>query len=131
MRWRRRIEISGGYGRRKGRTKPEDLAGWDLHDFPGSLDDITLFYVMELSEKDASDIVFLQIERQSVNIVWELDQLQSHHLLEPMHAGDAIAARDNGSHFAHHDAGIVVLYLLLDDLTDLFRSNGHSLWYPL
>jgi hypothetical protein len=46
--------------------------------------------------------------------VRELEQFAGHDLLEAMHAGNAIAERDDGPDFIDSDLGFVVLDLLPD-----------------
>ncbi len=58
--------------------------------------------------------------------VGELEQLAGHGLVEAVHAGDAVAHRQDGAGLLDGELGLVALDLLADDAADLVGSDFHG-----
>ena len=102
------------------------VAGGNSHDFFRPLDQIAFLDLRGFAQQNASDLIFFQIERHASDAMRELEQFAGHHLFQAMHAGNAIANGNDGSHFTHFHARVVVFNLCADDLANFFCSDVHS-----
>ena len=91
----------------------------------GALDDVALAQLRVLAEEHDADVVLLEVEHHSHELVRELEQLPGHRVVEAVDAGDAVADREDGAGLHHLDVPIELLDLLFDDVADLFRSKLH------
>ena len=116
-----------GYAQRVDDAADELLPDGHLQQPAGGVHLVALVQVAVFAEDDRADLVFLEVEREAVGVVWELEQLAGHCVLQPIDLGDAVAGRDYAAHVARHQCRVEVLETLLDDLRDLFRADTHSL----
>src|SRR5262249_28610388 len=103
----------------------ELLADGNLGDLPGATDLVALADLRLLAHDRYADVVFLQVEDETVDVVRKLDQLTGSDAIEPVDAGDAVAARQDHARFANLELLLVVPDLIADDVADLRCSNLH------
>ena len=76
-----------------------------------------------IAQQHGAHLGLVQVHRQSGNAVGELEHLARHHLVQPMHARDAVAQGDHRPDLVHLDALLVVLNLLAEQLGYLIRID--------
>ena len=103
------------------------LADRHVDDRVGALDDVALADVAVGAEDHHADVVDLEVQRHAADAAGELDHLAGLDVVEPVHAGDAVADREHPAHL--RDLGLLaeVLDLLLEDRGDLGGLDRH---YP-
>src|SRR5262249_17647286 len=92
----------------------------DGHDAAGTAHFVALFDGLEFAEEHGADVVLLEVQRQSVDVVGELHHLAGHDALQPVDAGDAVADRRDGPDLGHIDAFADAAQLLANNLCDFF-----------
>ena len=102
------------------------IAGRNRHDLLRPFDQIAFLDLGGFAQQNAPNLIFFQVERHASDAMRELEQFTGHHLFQSVHASNAVANGDDGSHFTHFDARVVVFNLRTDDLANLFCSNVHS-----
>ena len=98
----------------------------DRHDSLGALDDISLAYTRVFPEEHNSDVIFFQVERNSLHAVGKIQKFPGHHLLQSMDPGNSIPDRNHRAYFAHDDPGLVILDLISQYLADLVGPYFHD-----
>ncbi len=106
----------------------ELLADGHRDDAARPLDGVALVDLRRLAHQDAADVVLLEVEGETVDLVRELEELARHHLLEAPDARDAVPDRDDGPHLRDVDAAVEPGELGLDDLGDLVRADLRHLF---
>ena len=109
-------------------TRPSRrLADGHVDDRAGALDDVAFADVAVGAEDDDADVVDLEVQRHAADAAGELDHLAGLDVVEPVHAGDAVADREHPAHL--RDLGLLaeVLDLLLQDRGDFSGLDRH---YP-
>ena len=91
----------------------------------GPFDRVAFLDVRVLAEQHRADAVFLEVERDTEYAVRKLEHLAGHGVLDPVHAGDAVADRHDGADFRDVHVDRVVADLVADDLGDLFSLDVH------
>ena len=76
-----------------------------------------------VAQQHGAHLGLVQVHGQSGHAVGELDQLARHHLVQPMHARNAVAQRDHRADLIHLDALLVVLNLLAEQRGYLVRVD--------
>ncbi len=102
------------------------VAGWNGHDLFRPLDQIAFLDLGGFAQQNAPDLILFQIERHACDAMRELEQFAGHHLFQSVHASNAVANGNDGSHFGHFHARVVVCDLCADDLANFFCSDVHS-----
>src|SRR3954447_13212101 len=74
------------------------------HDLAGALDLVAFLDLGGLAEEHDADVVFLEVEGQTGDVVRELHELTSHDAVEAVDAGDAVSDGDDGADFRDIDA---------------------------
>ena len=95
------------------------VADRDFGDAAGPAHLVALFDGLHFAEHRGADVVFFQIEGETVQVVGKLEQLAGGDAVQPVDAGDPVARGQHGSRLALFDLPVVSLYLLLDDFADL------------
>ncbi|OQB35451.1 MAG: hypothetical protein BWY06_03143 [Candidatus Latescibacteria bacterium ADurb.Bin168] len=75
------------------------------------------------TEKDAPDVVFFQVERQTHNSVRELHQFSGHYVGKPVYAGDAIPNLKHRSRLVHINTAFKSGKLLRQYLGHFIRTH--------
>src|SRR5690606_9746578 len=101
------------------------VADRDRDDAPGALDLIAFLQEVVLAEEHRADTVLLEIERDAVQPVRELEHLASHGALDPLNARDAVAHRDDRADFGDVNVEREAAQLLPDDPGDVVCLDGH------
>ena len=86
---------------------------------------IALADQMRIAQQRTTDVVFFEVEHQSVHIVRKRQQLTFHGIFQAINASRTVATRDNRPRFRHFDFAIEILNLLADYLTDFFYIDSH------
>ncbi len=73
------------------------------HDPSGALALIAFLQLLVVAEEHDADVVFLEVEGQTGDVVRKLDQLTGHDPLQAVHAGNAVADGGDGADFRHLD----------------------------
>src|SRR5690606_6132391 len=63
----------------------------NAHNAACSLNFVAFFYLLEITEKNAADVVFFEVECEAANSVRELEQFAGHDLLKAVDLGDTVA----------------------------------------
>src|SRR3954453_3303549 len=96
------------------------LSDRDRHDDAGALDLVALFDRGGVAQENDADVVLLEVERESGDIVRERDELARHDALESVDARDSVTNRSHGSDLGYIDAAADARQLLPDNLCDFF-----------
>src|SRR5262249_54515459 len=72
-----------------------------------------------VAEQDGSYFVLFQVERNTGNLIGQIQQLARHHALQSVDFSDAVANLHDSSHLGNLNAGVVPLQLLAYYLTYL------------
>ena len=86
------------------------------HDAARALHFIAFFDLGIFTEQHHAHLVFFQVHGDAGHAVREGKKFAGHHLVEAIHARDAVAERDDRAGFVHGDLRFVVLDLLADQL---------------
>ena len=86
---------------------------------------IALADQMRIAQQRTTDVVFFEVEHQSVHVVRKRQQLTFHGIFQAINASRTVATRDNRPRFRHFDFAIEILNLLADYLTDFFYIDSH------
>ncbi len=103
----------------------ELLADRNLEQSPRRAHLVALVQVPELAQDHGANLVLLEVEGQPVCLMWKLQKLARHGVLQPVDLGDAVARGDDSAHVGRHQAGVKVLQASLDDLGDLLGADAH------
>ena len=103
------------------------LADWHLNDAARAPDLVAFLDGAVIAQEHGADVVGFEVQRHSVQIAREGQQLTGHALLEAIYAGDAVAHRNDAAGLCEFDRGVESLDLLLYDLADFFGANLHGL----
>ena len=95
------------------------------NDAAGALDDVAFLDFLELAEEHRADALLLEVQRDAEHAVRELEHLARHRLLDAVHAGDAVAERNDGADFGDVHIDRVAADLLADDLGYFFSFDVH------
>ena len=102
------------------------LADRDRRDLAGAANRVALLDLVPLAEQRHADVVLLEVEREPDDAVVELEHLERHAVLEPVHAGDAVAERKDGADLREIRVDVELLDPLAQDGGDLFWAKFHS-----
>ena len=97
----------------------------DVENPLGAADLVTLFDVVDLTHEHGTDVVVLEVEREAVDVVRELEELTHHDPVEAVDAGDSVADGDDRSHLRHIDRGFLAFDLAPDDVGDFGGFDLH------
>ena len=81
------------------------LADRDVEQVAGALDGVALDDLLPLAEQHGADVVGLEVQREPGDVVRELEHLERHAVLEPVHARDAVRDRQHGADLGQVGAG--------------------------
>ena len=101
----------------------QPLAHGHGHDFAGALDLVALFDLGVVAQQHGADLGLVEVHGETRDAVGELDQFARHHLVQPVHAGDAVAQRDDRADLVDLNPLLVVLNLLAEQLGYLVRVD--------
>ena len=73
------------------------LADRDLEQAAGALHRVALDDLVPLAEQHDADVVGLEVQRQAGDVVGQVEHLERHAVVEPVHAGDAVGDREHGA----------------------------------
>ena len=96
----------------------ERLAHGHGDDAPRGADRVPFLDPRVRSQQNRSDAVLLEVERDTKDIVPEVQELRHHAALEAVDARDAVAHAQNGAHVFDASLTFVALDLFLEDRTD-------------
>ena len=96
-----------------------------LDDLSGAADLLALADLPRLAEKHDADVVFLEVQGETEEVVTEVEELSGHRLVEAVHARDAVADRQNRADFRDVDRLFVAGQLPLQDFRDFVRLDFH------
>ena len=103
------------------------LAHRHLEEAAGGAHLVALVQMPVVTEDDGADLVLLEVQREAVRLVRELEQLARHRILQAVDLRDSVTGRDDASHVRRHQAGVEILEPFLDDFGDLFGADSHFL----
>src|SRR5205823_3203000 len=106
---------------------PAEEAFTDRHlrDAPRPFDLVAFLDGLLLAHDGGADVVLLEVQRDAVDAVRELDQLARRDPLEPVDARDAVARREHEAGLSDLELLLVFLDLIADDVADLRRADLH------
>src|SRR5438067_1577983 len=104
-----------------------DHRGADRHfgDAPGALDDVAFADLVALTHDGDADVVLLEVQHQSDQIVGHLHQLAGHHSRKAVDTRDPVSGGEDGARFTDLDLLAVRLDLLAQDAADLVGPDLH------
>ncbi len=112
-------------------TPDERVANRSGHDGPCALDRVALFDGRVFAEQHGADLVFLEVERDAINIVRKLQHLAGHNPFQTMNTRYAVANGDDCAYLFDGDRLVVIRDLRAKNFGDLVRSNGcHACFAP-
>ena len=91
-------------------------------DGAGALDRVALADLLPLAEERDADVVLLEVERDAGDVGAEVEHLAGDTVLEPVHAGDAVADLEDGADLGEIGLDVGLGDPLLQDRGDLFRA---------
>ena len=89
----------------------------------GALDLVAFADLGVVAQQHGAHLGLVQVHRQAGDAVGKLEHLARHHLVQAMHARNAVAQRDDRADLVHLDALLVVLNLLAKQLCYLIRLD--------
>ncbi len=120
------------------RALPVDRAAERVHDAPdqrgphrhlddlsGAADLLALADLSRLAEQHDADVVFLEVQGETEEVVTEVEELSGHRLVQAVHAGDAVADREDRAHLRDVDRLFVAGELPLQDFGYFVRFDFH------
>ena len=81
----------------------------------GGLHLVAFLHLGGVAEEHATDVVLLQVEGHATDAAGEFEQLVHHAVVQPPHAGDAVAHREYGADALHGALALVAGDLLFQD----------------
>ena len=91
-------------------------------DGAGALDGVALADLLPLAEERDADVVLLEVERDAGDVGAEVEHLAGDAVLEPVHAGDAVADLEDRADLGEIGLDVGLGDPLLQDRGDLFRA---------
>ena len=101
-----------------------------LEDAAGALDRVAFGDVLVLAEDHRADRVALEVEREAVGVLRELQHFALHRVLQAVDAADAVRDRHDRADAARFGGGSEILDACLDQFADLRSLDGH-VCFPL
>jgi hypothetical protein len=101
------------------------IAHRHLRDVPGSLDQIALADRLEVAEQGHPDVVLLEVQDQTHDVVAEVQELAGHGLLEAIDARDAVAGLEHRPGLHDRHPLVKSFDLPANDLADFFGADFH------
>ena len=99
------------------------IANRHLHDPARALNQVAFLDRLVLPKEHCANLVFLEIQSQSANLVRKLQQLASHYLFESMDFGNAVTNLDDCANLHYCHAGVKIFNLLADNFVNFVGSN--------
>src|SRR5262249_36820427 len=96
-------------------------------DSAGPLHRVSLANLRVFAEQHRADAFFLEVERDAVDAVGELEHFARHGLLDAVHARDAVANRHDRADLGDVHVDSVAADLVANDFGDFFRFDVHML----
>ena len=107
-------------------TRPTQLLADRHRDDPvRALDRVAFLDFLVVAEEHRADAFLFEVQRDAEDAVRELEHLAGHRLLDAVHAGDAVADRDDRADFGDVDVDGIAANLVADDSGNLFGFDVH------
>ena len=97
------------------------LADRHRGDLAGAPHRVALLDLVPLAEQRDADVVLFEVEGEADDAVVELEHLERDAVLEPVHAGDAVAELEDGADLGKVRVDVEFLDPFAEDGGDLFR----------
>src|SRR5262249_49178247 len=107
----------------------QGLSDRHFGDAAGAADLVPFFDRLHLPEHRRADVVLLQVERQPVDVVRELQQLAGGDAVQAINPRDAVAGRQDRPGLPQLYLFVIALNLSFENFTDLSSTQFH--FYPL
>ena len=91
----------------------------------GPADLLALLDLDVVAQDHGADHVLFEVERETVQLVAEIEHLAGHGAGEAVDAGDPVADLEHRAHLVDVELGLVALELLLQNGGDLFGADLH------
>ena len=101
------------------------LADRKFHNAAGPLDRVAFFDQRGVAKQHRADTVLVEVQRNAVHAVGELEEFLRHAVAEAVDARNAITNGDGCAYFLDLDLGFVAGDLLLNDARDFFGFDTH------
>ena len=82
--------------------------------------------IREVTENNATNIVLLQVHRQTHHAVFKFQQLAGHRVVQAVNTADTVTNRDNRTHLSHINVSLIIFNLLLQNRADFFWSDAQN-----
>ena len=79
----------------------------DLEQVARALDGVALLDLVPVAEQHGADVVGLEVQREAGDVVRQLEHLERHAVVEPVHAGDAVADRQDRADLGEVGAAVL------------------------
>ena len=116
-----------GISQRVDDTADETFADWHFRDPAGALDDIAFLDLGGLTHENRTDAVLFEVERDSLDVMREEQELSGRDLLKAVNTGNPVTDRDDRADFSKLDARLEVLDLFAQNPANFLGFNVHSL----
>src|SRR5271157_5025082 len=104
------------------------LAHRHFGDSAGALDLVAFTDRLRIAEQGRAHVVFLEVQHDSIDLMWKLEQLAGGRVLKPVDARDTVAATEHPAGLAHRDGALKALDFIPQDLADLGWSDFSHKW---